>query len=220
MIVGDEEAEWHSSDDDMEVDAAQPAKRGAKRLASSESDEDRTPSPSARRDKRPRNISSEDSFQSADDDMEEDEMGEEMPDGYGRGKKRDRAEAGSTFGGDDSVADDDDEKPQRRRRRRTVSNKLGQGSSRGQKRGRGLDSHDSDDSEHEQRARQAGRKKRGKRSQDELAPVSNDPLCKGKRIGEEWESNGVHYKVGPNGQRLRQALVKKAKSKFPMVCEI
>ena len=39
-------------------------------------------------------------------------------------------------------------------------------------------------------------------------------------IGEEWENNGVRYKIGPNGQRLRQALVKKARQKFVMVCRL
>lgn len=130
-----------------------------------------------------------------------------------RGKKRDRTEAGSSFGGDDSVLDDD-EKPQRRRRRR-ISTKATQSSFRGQKRTRDLHSLDSDDSDSEAPQRPSLRKKRGRRSQDEV--VSNDPLCKGRRIGEEWESNGVRFKVGPNGQRLRQELVKKSRTRFPMV---
>jgi len=49
------------------------------------------------------------------------------------------------------------------------------------------------------------------------SPVSSDPLCKGKKIGEEWEVSGVRYKVGPNGDRLRLSLVKKERSKFIMV---
>ena len=216
FIDGDEEAAWHGSNEDMDVDDAQPVKRGSKRVASPEEEDRSTPSRPTRRDKRARRVSGNTSLVTTDEDMDEDEVDEDGPVGIARGKKRDRAEAGSSFGGDDSVMGDD-EKPRRRRRRRTVSNKLGHGSSRGQKRGRGLDSQDSDNSEAEEPTRQTGRKKRGKRSQDDLSPISNDPLCKGKRIGEQWTSNGIFFKVGPNGQRLRQALVKKARSKFPMV---
>ena len=66
------------------------------------------------------------------------------------------------------------------------------------------------------------KKKRGKKvSLDEAASDvpdgSQDPLCKGRKIGEEWESNGVQYKVGNEGQRLRLTLVKKARSKYSMV---
>ncbi|KAG6854369.1 hypothetical protein C0991_007874 [Blastosporella zonata] len=37
-----------------------------------------------------------------------------------------------------------------------------------------------------------------------------------RSIGDEWESNGVKYKIGSNGQRLRQTLVKKERQKFHM----
>jgi hypothetical protein len=47
--------------------------------------------------------------------------------------------------------------------------------------------------------------------------ISLDPRCKGRKIGETWKSNGETYKVGPTGERLRQALVKKEKTKFNMV---
>ena len=53
-----------------------------------------------------------------------------------RGKKRDRIEAGSVFGGDESVIDEEEGKPRRHTRRRTVSHKKTSVSSRGQKRGR------------------------------------------------------------------------------------
>jgi hypothetical protein len=74
------------------------------------------------------------------------------------------------------------------------------------------------------------RRKRGKRSSNiqrhemerQKSDVSMDEsVTSSKRvreIGEEWESNGVRYKIGPNGQRLRQALVKRARQKFVMVC--
>ena len=212
-IDGDKEAGWHGSNEDMDIDDAQPVQRGAKRMASSEDDEGFASAQSTRRDKRARKVSLD---KSTNDDMDEDEL-DDMPEGVVRGKKRDRAEAGSSFGGDDSVQDDDEEKSHRHRRKRAASSKIGPGLTRGQKRSRALDSNDSDESEGERTTRKAGRKKRGKRAQHDMSPVSSDPLCKGRRIGEEWESNGIHYKVGPNGQRLRQALVKKAKSKFHMV---
>ncbi|KAI0824768.1 hypothetical protein BC628DRAFT_1419875 [Trametes gibbosa] len=219
LIGGDEEPGWRGDQDDMEVDShvQQSERRGSKRTASSEDDEGPASSRSERHEKRARKVSLDKSAEVPDYHMEEDEVGEDVEDSLGaaRGKKRDRAEAGSTFGGDDSIMDDD-EKPHRQRRRRTVSTKLSQSSSRGQKRVRDVDSHDSDDSEADRPKRAYARKKRGKRSEEEIVPLSNDPLCKGRRIGEEWESNGIHYKVGPNGQRLRQELVKKSRSRFPM----
>ena len=215
LIDGDEEAGWHGSDEEMDVDQV-PAQRGSKRVASVEDDEGLEMSHVHRLDKRARKVSIDRSPQSPEEDMEDDMEEDEETDTALRGKKRDRAEAGSTFGGYDSPMEDD-EKPQRRRRRRTVSNKLGQSSSRGQKRGRDSRSHDSDDSDSELPKRNSTRKKRGRRSNDDIVPLSNDPLCKGRRIGEEWESNGIRYKVGPNGQRLRQELVKKSRSLFPMV---
>ncbi|KAI9069214.1 hypothetical protein FKP32DRAFT_79459 [Trametes sanguinea] len=194
---GNEEPEWEANGMDVDPQSGH-LKRGSKRVASIDDDEGLDSSRMGRRDKRAR---------------KEDEL--DGSPSIARGKKRDRAEAGSTFGGDDAVIDDD-EKPLRQRRRRTVSNKLSQASSRGQKRVRDLDSYDSDDSQVERPKRESTRKKRGKRSEEEVLPVSNDPLCKGRPIGEEWESNGVRFKVGPNGQRLRQELVKKSRSRFPM----
>lgn len=212
LIDGDEEAGWHGSEEEMDVDEAQPAQRGSKRMASVEDEEGLALSRTDHPGKRARKVSLEMTPLSTDDDMEEDDVA----DNAARGKKRDRAEAGSTFGGDDSFLDEE-EKPRRRRVRRTLSHKFGQSSSRGQKRSRDVHTPDSDDSESDLPKRTSTRKKRGRRSQDEVVPLSNDPLCKGRRIGEEWESNGARYKVGPNGQRLRQELVKKSRSLFPMV---
>ncbi|KAH9894461.1 hypothetical protein C8Q73DRAFT_836395 [Cubamyces lactineus] len=211
-----EAPEWQ----DPRMDAEQhvgPTKRGSKRVASLEDDEGLAFIRAERRDKRARKVSIDNSADTSEDGMDEDDLDGDLEDfpSNVRGKKRDRAEAGSTFGGEDSFMDED-EKPERQRRRRIVSNKLSQSLSRGQKRVRDLDSHDSDDSEAERPTRESMRKKRGKRSDEDAIPVSNDPLCKGRRIGEEWEANGVRYKVGPNGQRLRQELVKKSRSRFPM----
>ena len=89
--------------DDMEVDEASPVqpKRGAKRLASVDDDEGFESSQAIGRDKRPRKASREDSLIRV-----------------VRGKKRDRAEAGSTFGGDDEIGGEvnDGHRSQRRRR--------------------------------------------------------------------------------------------------------
>ncbi|KAF9473374.1 hypothetical protein BDN70DRAFT_899829 [Pholiota conissans] len=45
--------------------------------------------------------------------------------------------------------------------------------------------------------------------------VSTSIRMNGRDVGDEWESNGIKYKVGPNFQRLRLALVK-ATQKYPM----
>ena len=88
---------------------------------------------------------------------------------------------------------------------------------RGQKRSRDEASEESDE-EPDRPKRRDTRGQRGNRDFDVFdAPLSNDPLCKGRRIGEEWEINGIHFKVGPNGQRLRQELVKRSRTRFPMV---
>jgi hypothetical protein len=51
---------------------------------------------------------------------------------------------------------------------------------------------------------------------DEL-PFSTDPLCQGRRIGEEWTINRQRFKVGYDGRRLRSALVKRVRKKYNMV---
>lgn len=222
LIDGDEEREWRDDEDGMDIDSSvHHGKRGSKRMASPEDDEGLAQSRAERRDKRARKVSLEKQADPSDDDMVEDELEDDLDyiHSAARGKKRDRAEAGSTFGGDDSLIDDD-EKPHRQRRRRVVSNKLSQLSSRGQKRVRDIESLESDDSEVERPKREFTRKKRGKRSEEDIVPLSNDPLCKGRRIGEEWEANGIRFKVGPNGQRLRQELVKKSRTRFPMVSRV
>ncbi|KAF4575263.1 hypothetical protein EYR36_006621 [Pleurotus pulmonarius] len=174
-----------------------------------------------------------------------------------RGKKRDRAEAGSTFGGDDdddSMPEEDEAnlstKERRRRKRRTVNKRKSDAGIpiRGRKRDRG-DS-DSDHSEIESSEESDGivdhgkgkrkHKKRGKRGSHvheagtpryngyehgsgsgsdvsmDGSRVSSQPGCKGRKIGEEWESSGVRYKVGPSGERLRMVLMKQARNKFVM----
>ena len=192
--------------------------RGAKRLASpNDEDEFDDNFVTQRRDKRARKISREHPPIPEDDVMVDAEVdvldGRTSP----RGKKRDRGDAASTFGGDeDSLMDDSDDKHKRNRRRRTVSNRK----PRGQKRGRESYTFESG-SDEEVEFPSGSRKKRGKKvvEQEDFfePPYSTDPLCKGHRVGEEWEIGGTKYKVGPNGDRLQQALVKRKRQKYKMV---
>ena len=198
--------------------------RGAKRLASPDDEDDFDDSfVTQRRDKRARKISREHPPIPEDDLMvdAEADVGDE-PHASPRGKKRDRGDAASTFGGDeDSFMDDSDDKHKRNRRRRTVSTRK----PRGQKRGRESHAFESgSDGEVEFSSTRGSRKKRGKKAvaQEDASffepPYSTDPLCKGRRVGEEWEIGGTKYKVGPNGDRLQQALVKRRRPKYKMVC--
>ncbi|EKM59777.1 uncharacterized protein PHACADRAFT_170387, partial [Phanerochaete carnosa HHB-10118-sp] len=201
----DEDTQWEGDvDDDMEVDEPSlvQRRRGTKRLASLEEDEGFESSKAIGRDKRARKLVHQEAKAM-------------------RGKKRDRAEAGSTFDGDNSSAEDENEDKHRSNRRRRLAQKKSLANVRGRKRVREPEV-DSDDDDSDSLSRRSARHKRGRRSPKEGdflsddGMISHDPLCRGRRIGEEWESNGVKYKVGPNGQRLRQALVKKSRSRFPM----
>ena len=108
-----------------------------------------------------------------------------------------------------------------------VSNRKSNGHTRGQKLGREVQSTSSDDDTSDSPSKPAARHKRGKRSTleegdntDEEGMISQDPLCGGRRVGEEWESGGSKFKVGPNGQRLRETLIKQSRSRFPMVSQV
>lgn len=195
--------------------------RGAKRLASPDDEDDFDDDfVTQRRDKRARKISRGHPPILEDDlmvDAEADVVDESYP--SPRGKKRDRGDAASTFGGDeDSLLDDSDDKHKRNRRRRTVSTRK----PRGQKRGRESYALESGSDGEVEFSTRGSRKKRGKKAvaQEDFfePPYSTDPLCKGRRVGEEWEIGGTKYKVGPNGDRLQQALVKRKRPKYKMVC--
>jgi len=144
-----------------------------------------------------------------------------------RGKKRDRAEAGSTFGADDEE-DAPHEKPARHRKRRSMSKRTSEGLLRGKKRDRDVESPESEgeDGIRENSRRGGQRTSRKKRASDETKAdgfiesprISKDPLCDGRKIGEEWEADSVRYKVGSKGERLRLTLVKKARNRYHMVC--
>lgn len=228
LIDGDEDAEW------QDQNGIAP-KRVSKRFLGEEEENDDIGQSKKSRGKRARKTSLEKSYQE-DENMEVDEEDDDVPElsSIVRGKKRDRAEAGSTFGGDDdySALEHEEDAKARRRKRQTVSKRKSDAgsSSRGKKRDRGLDIGSDDDNEHEALSK-SSRKKRGKRTSHANTPeedqrsasdVSMDESLastrsRARRIGDEWESNGVKYKIGPNGQRLRQALVKEARHKFVMV---
>ena len=220
FIDGDEDAEWHDSDVNMDMDADEtsptPLARGSKRIAEGDSDEGFESSRGARKDKRARkNIKGKES-----------NLGGRASSEASRGKKRDRTEASSGAGGDGLLVDDEDDGHSRATRRRRVtsnpkaSKKTSHSLSR--KRGRETSSPGSDGSDSP--SRRAARHKRGKRvvqasttTDEDGDTVSTDPLCLGRRIGEEWHVGNVWYKVGPNGQRLRRANVKSRQPAFHMV---
>jgi hypothetical protein len=157
---------------------------------------------------------------------------------YDRGKKRDRAEAGSTFGGESGDEDTRSEitlKTSRKDRKRRDLRKSGL---------RHSDLAALDESEgsiagstrrHSHGNSRKGRSKRDKDStratstagsgtdvdmdlqRSNFGPgISTDPLCNGRTIGEEWEVHGQKFRVGPNGQRLRLELVRRTKTRYLM----
>lgn len=204
---------------EVDEDAYTAASRGSKRSAGGDEEDDVGAGQS---NKRVRKVSRSKPHD-IDEDMEDADAVQDLP-SIPRGKKRDRGDAGSAFGGNGSVVDEDEGKPHRHTRRRTVSHKKSSVSSRGQKRGRETaDSEDTDDGDSAKPMKRSMRQKHAQNGTDESdlsmddGMISHDPLCKGRHIGEEWEVNGIMYKVGPNGQRLRQALVKRSRSRFPMV---
>ncbi|KAJ7693910.1 hypothetical protein B0H17DRAFT_482531 [Mycena rosella] len=224
FIDGDEDAEWLPRQ-----------KRGEKRMMREEDvddDEEDAGRPGRRtRGKRARKVSLENqdvfmaSDDNADDDMDVDDE-DEWRDGRpaARGKKRD---AGSTFE-EDEEAEDGDQAQKTRRKRRTVGKRksdAGAQPSRGQKRDRDVDEEGSEGegavsgtpARSSRKTKKRGKKSKEVRDDDEEGSVEGSASKgKGRPIGDEWESNGVMYKIGANGQRLRQALVKKAARRFTM----
>ncbi|KAI0068671.1 hypothetical protein BV25DRAFT_1986254 [Artomyces pyxidatus] len=197
--------------------------RKPKRMADSGDDGDLESNQGSRHDKRRRKVSNRQA-KAAVLDVEDVEMGDEVSEMElsQRGKKRDRAEAASMYGDDDSsfLDDQDEDRPNRHRRRKQRHSIV---VLRGQKRGRDIDASDSESDRDDRRTRgKASRQRHGLSSISDTdvsmddAQFSHDPLCKGRRIGEEWESYGVQFKVGPNGQRLRKVLVKEDRPKFSM----
>ena len=131
-----------------------------------------------------------------------------------RGKKRDRAEAGSTLGGEDDDIELNTERsvPLRRTRKRRTSSKhesdTGPAATRGQKRGRDPNDSEIDTEDEKLHSR---RKKRGKKNYIILRDH-------GKRtFGEEWVDSDIRWKVDHKGQLLRLDIVKQMAPKYRMV---
>jgi len=217
LIDGDEDAGWQQSKEQVDVVLEQP-RRGAKR---GHGDDDA--GTKRARHKRPRKHSNNHTVKDGQENRDPKSTS------ISRGRKRDRAEAGSTFG--DGVAGSDSEQGDKIRptmKRRAMTKKKSEVYSRGQKRDRDAAAHESQDEEDAGLSKShISRKKRGKKLSEDEGYQGSDVSMEGssmsqshlhgRRIGEEWEVNGVQYKIGPNGDRLRQELVKKARSKFLMV---
>ncbi|GBE79483.1 predicted protein [Sparassis crispa] len=198
------------SEKEMDVDEEiAPPKRGFKRTASHVVDEGHQRS--GGRDKRARKAPRDKEPQEylVDEEMRDDEATSRNQ----RGKKRVRVEMGEE--GSVVEDDEDEERGRRRRKRRAMAHKKPD-PVRGQKRAREAEALDSDEEE----PKRDSRKKRGKKGHVAydlpVGELSQDPLCKGRHVGEEWEVNGMHYKVGANGQRLRREVVKQSRSRFHM----
>ena len=207
--------------DDENVDGSpQKSTRGAKRQATSDDDVANTGSIGKKAGKRARRQS-----RKLQEVLTEDEDVSSMDvDSISRGKKRDRTEAESSFGVDDSMTAGRSKKNRLQKRKSsgpTEMENLVQ--SRGTKRSYEVESTlDSDDgsgsfsrpSTSRKRGKISGRDSSSDISMDDVVP---DPACAGRKIGEEWQSNGETFKVGPDGRRLRQVLLRKRRSRFSMV---
>lgn len=135
------------------------------------------------------------------------------------GKKRDRTEMDSSFGAEDDMLYNEDTDTLHRHRRRRQRNSTN--AFRGQKRGRDVDPLGVETDSGDMRGRRKAFRHRPDTSDTdpsvEEGQMSRDPLCRGRRIGEEWEAHGVQFRVGPDGKRLRRVLVKEDRPKFNMV---
>ncbi|KAF7302035.1 hypothetical protein MIND_00769900 [Mycena indigotica] len=209
FIDGDEEAEWVSNQ----------GKRGEKRnlrdddIDDADQNEDDSPNPRVRGKRaRKQSLLNEDVLMTSDEDASDMDVDEKAPAAV-RGRKRD---AVSSFGPEDEVDELDVQKSKRKRRSRK-SDIVPQPAARGQKRDRDLEEDGSDGETGRPRTERKTKKrgKKGKEADEETSSVEDSGVRARRNIGEEWESNGVRYKIGPNG-RLRQALVKKAARRFIM----
>ena len=207
-------------DSGIDVDSA-PAPRRSKRTADPSDDSDLRYSQENRQDKRRRKVSSR-HFKKRMQKGGDIEMNgiSEVETSLG-GKKRDRTEMDSSFGAEDDMLYNDQDTDftlhrHRRRRQRKSTNGF-----RGQKRGRDVDTLGVDTDSGDVRGRRKSFRHRPDTSDTdpsvEDGQVSRDPLCRGRRIGEEWEAHGVQFRVGSDGKRLRRVLVKEDRPKFNMV---
>ncbi|KAL5527183.1 hypothetical protein ACEPAG_5974 [Sanghuangporus baumii] len=197
---------------DGKENATSRPSRGSKRQAASDEDISVNGTIEKKAGKRARRLSKK-----VEEVIDVDENDEHMDvDPILRGKKRDRTEADSSFGGDDELAGSRSRKTRRQKRKSSLSTDLDPVTpKRGTKRSfEGESTLGSEDGSKSPR-------KRGKHTPKESHDVSaaestSDTSCAGRSIGEEWHANGVTYKVGPDGQRLRQVLLRKRASRYSM----
>ncbi|KAG9317324.1 hypothetical protein JVU11DRAFT_1522 [Chiua virens] len=221
LIDGDEEADWYSQYSDV------PLRQTSKESLHHRLEADYVHTDAQGRSQHINDLHDED-HGPVDEAMEavgEDEMTELKA--VVRGKKRDRTEAGSSFGGDEDEAVRNG-RASHHRKRRTVSQRRVEVPARGRKRDREAESPESEgergSSEASQgRSQRSSKKKREKKTVSDGVKevlvedrVSGDSLCGGRRTGEEWEADGVQYKVNDKGERSRLTLVRKARNKYHM----
>ncbi|KAI0005053.1 hypothetical protein BJV74DRAFT_806649 [Russula compacta] len=205
-------------DSGIAVDSAS-APRRSKRMADSSDDSDLRYSQENRHDKRRRKVSARHIKKRMQRGVDVEMNGVSEVELSRGGKKRDRTETDSSFGADDMPYNDQDTDSalhhHRKRRQRKSTN-----ASRGQKRGRDVDSLGVDIDQGDLRGRRKAFRHRPDTSDTdpsvEDGQISRDPLCRGRCIGEEWEAHGVQFRVGPDGRRLRRVLVKEDRPKFSM----
>jgi len=132
-----------------------------------------------------------------------------------RGKKRDRAEAGSTLGDDEDDVielDADGSVPLRRKRRTFAESEtdIALAPTRGQKR-----SHDNENDLEAAEDENPHSQKRMKVSEQSARKISTEH---GDRvIGEEWMKDNIKWKLGSNGKLLRQDIVRQKVLAYRMV---
>lgn len=142
-----------------------------------------------------------------------------------RGKKRDRNEAGSSFGGeeDSHVNSHGRKKRSQKRKTNTSTDADAAVQARGTKRSYEIESTLGSEEEDRNIRNPKTSRKRGKRIEIEIESDSDvsmedlDASCGGRKIGEEWQINGELFRVGPDGRRLHQTLLRKRRSRFVMV---
>lgn len=232
---------WLDDDDSILMNKTQKARvtslrrssdqgldRGAKRQASSDTEEENSEMETRYRDKRLRQVSNGSQIEidsDSDLDLDSSDSGEDSDDlmdlDYtSRGMKRDRADVGSAFDSDEDVTLMG--KRPRRKGRKSSPIVLDPESPR---RKRDRDPEGTPESEEDvYRRKYKLLRRKFKRLQEESETSTDgsdvikvEPFCKGRKIGQEWDSNGTHWKVGPDGRRQRQVILKKNRAMYTMV---
>ncbi|KAF8592715.1 hypothetical protein K439DRAFT_1656119 [Ramaria rubella] len=224
LIDGDNDAAWAGA---SRRSSLQVPKRGSKRQANPEADDEWEMS----QDKRARKGSGVYIEEESDAGVSDVDMARESSDVEpepSRGTKREREDR------DSPQYDTDDShkfRPIRKRRAEGEAN-ADELQTRGRKRDRSRERHERSDDEAEGPGQKPARHKRGRKQRearedaemaavdasesDDLPEIAHDPACGGRRIGEIWEVNGRSFKVGLDGRRLRHALIRQRRNKFPM----